>query len=384
MRAELVGLALAVTPGEAAYLPLDHRYPGRAAAARPGNGARAARAWLEGAASKVGHDSSTRRTCSRTTASRSAGSSRHDAGVLRVELDCDAARPRLGRREVPRRRRDQVRGHCRQRREANHVRSGRRPDRDAVRSRGRRLTLRLHPTLWPQLADTAELESFYVDIEQPLIGVLERMESAGVMVNAAHAPPAKPRARDIDGADRAGRVRRSGRRRSISARRSSYKKFCTTGCNCRCSERLRKASHRPPRTCSSSSRKTTICRGSCSSTARSRSSNARTRTSCRTRSIRARGASTLRTTKRSRRPAGCPPRIRICRTSRFAHNEGRRIRQAFVAAPGFKLLAADYSQIELRIMAHLSGDEGLLAAFAAERTFTVRRPRRCSARRSSS
>jgi len=43
--------------------------------------------------------------------------------------------------------------------------------------------------------------------------------------------------------------------------------------------------------------------------------------------------------------------------------EGRRIRQAFVAPPGRKLLAADYSQIELRIMAHLSGDEGLLAAF---------------------
>ncbi|WP_297528179.1 DNA polymerase I [Thiohalobacter sp.] len=44
--------------------------------------------------------------------------------------------------------------------------------------------------------------------------------------------------------------------------------------------------------------------------------------------------------------------------------EGRRIRQAFVAEPGWKILAADYSQIELRIMAHLSGDEGLLRAFA--------------------
>ncbi|WP_422422577.1 DNA polymerase I [Pseudomonas sp. GZD-222] len=43
--------------------------------------------------------------------------------------------------------------------------------------------------------------------------------------------------------------------------------------------------------------------------------------------------------------------------------EGRRIRQAFVAAPGYKLLAADYSQIELRIMAHLAKDEGLLHAF---------------------
>ncbi|MGQ7816404.1 DNA polymerase I [Metapseudomonas furukawaii] len=43
--------------------------------------------------------------------------------------------------------------------------------------------------------------------------------------------------------------------------------------------------------------------------------------------------------------------------------EGRRIRQAFVAPKGYKLLAADYSQIELRIMAHLAKDEGLLDAF---------------------
>ena len=44
--------------------------------------------------------------------------------------------------------------------------------------------------------------------------------------------------------------------------------------------------------------------------------------------------------------------------------EGRRIREAFVADEGFRILAADYSQIELRIMAHLSGDENLLSAFA--------------------
>ena len=44
--------------------------------------------------------------------------------------------------------------------------------------------------------------------------------------------------------------------------------------------------------------------------------------------------------------------------------EGRRIRQAFIPDPGYALVAADYSQIELRIMAHLSADEGLLSAFA--------------------
>jgi DNA polymerase-1 len=46
--------------------------------------------------------------------------------------------------------------------------------------------------------------------------------------------------------------------------------------------------------------------------------------------------------------------------------EGRRIRQAFVAPKGHVLLAADYSQIELRIMAHLSGDDSLRRAFAEE------------------
>jgi DNA polymerase-1 len=47
------------------------------------------------------------------------------------------------------------------------------------------------------------------------------------------------------------------------------------------------------------------------------------------------------------------------------NEEGRLIRQAFVPEDGYKMVAADYSQIELRIMAHLSGDKGLLDAFAS-------------------
>lgn len=48
------------------------------------------------------------------------------------------------------------------------------------------------------------------------------------------------------------------------------------------------------------------------------------------------------------------------------NEEGRRIRKAFIACEGYKIIAADYSQIELRIMAHLSNDPGLLTAFANE------------------
>ena len=60
--------------------------------------------------------------------------------------------------------------------------------------------------------------------------------------------------------------------------------------------------------------------------------------------------------------------------------EGRRIRQAFVAEPGHLLLSADYTQIELRVLAHLSRDPTLIDTFRAARTSTTAPRARCSGR----
>ena len=76
------------------------------------------------------------------------------------------------------------------------------------------------------------------------------------------------------------------------------------------------------------------------------------------------GGSTPPTIRPSRRPGGSPAATRISRTSPIRTLEGKRIRQAFIAPSGWEIVSADYSQIELRVLAHLSGDETLIEAFA--------------------
>ena len=77
-------------------------------------------------------------------------------------------------------------------------------------------------------------------------------------------------------------------------------------------------------------------------------------------------------------PAGCRRSARTCRTSPIRTPLGREIRGAFVAERRLRMLSADYSQVELRILAHLSGEPALRMPSRAARTSTGRPPPRCS------
>ncbi len=74
-------------------------------------------------------------------------------------------------------------------------------------------------------------------------------------------------------------------------------------------------------------------------------------------------ACTRPSTRPSQPPVVSRPPTRTCSRSRFAPSLGREIRSAFVAEDGHRLLSADYSQVELRILAHVSGEPVLREAF---------------------
>ena len=225
------------------------------------------------------------------------------------------------------------------------------------------VTLRLHRALWPQLQAAAGLANVLTDIEVPLLSVLSRMERTGVLVDA--------KLLTVQSEFLAGRIAEleqqahaeAGKAFNLSSPKQLQEilfdnlglpvlKKTPTGVPSTAEEVLTELAHNYllPRIIIEH---------------RSLSKLKSTYTDKLPQSINAHTGRVHTSYHQAVAATG-----RLSSTEPNLQNipirteEGRRIRQAFIAAPGKKILAVDYSQIELRIMAHLSQDEALLTAFA--------------------
>ena len=224
------------------------------------------------------------------------------------------------------------------------------------------VTLRLHQTLWPRLQDEANLQRLFEQIEMPLVPVLSRMERNGVFVKRemleAQSVELAASMGDIAAKafDAAGEEFNLGSPKQIQG--ILFEKLglpvlekTPKGQPSTAESVLQELAHDYPlpklileyRGMSKLKSTYTDALPACIN-----AETGRVHTS-----YRQAVASTGRLSSTDPNLQNIPVRT----------PEGRRIRQAFVAPPGNRLLAADYSQIELRIMAHLSGDVGLTRAF---------------------
>ena len=228
------------------------------------------------------------------------------------------------------------------------------------------VTLRLHRTLWPRIERTASLERLYTEIEQPLVPVLQRMERTGVRIDREML-----RVQSGEIAKRLAEImQQTHREAGTTFNLESPKQLQQVLFEKLQLPVLRKTPSGTP------------------STAEDVLEELAENHPLPRLILDYRGLAKLRSTYTEKLPESINARTgrvhtsyhqAVAATGRLSSNdpnlqnipirsaEGRRIRQAFIADPGYVLLAADYSQIELRIMAHLSGDESLLRAFAEDR-----------------
>ena len=368
MRAEIVGLSFCIEPGHAAYVPVAHDYPGAPDQLTRASVLAALKPLLEAEApGKVGHHLKYDAHVLENHGIRLAGmrfDSMLESYVLNsvaTRHDMDSAAERyLGLTTIHY---DDVTGKGTKQIPFSQVALD---QATAYAAEDADITLRLHRHLWPQIAAQPLLKQLYEDIEQPLVPVLQRMEHYGVLIDREML---RQQSRELAGTMarlEAEAHTEAGQPFNLDSPKQLqhilYDKMqipvmrkTATGQPSTAEDVLDElaAEHALPRLI-----------------------------------LEYRAVAKLRSTYTEKLPEQIDPdtgRVHtsyhqaVAATGRLSSSdpnlqnipirtpEGRRIRQAFIAPAGTVLLAADYSQIELRIMAHLSGDAGLLAAFAEDR-----------------
>jgi DNA polymerase-1 len=366
-RAELIGVSFADRVGCGAYVPLGHAYPGVPAQISRERALEKLKPLLEDATRlKVGHNLKYHMQVLARCGVRLSGIA-HDTMLESYVLDSTASRhdvdslalKYLGYKTITY---EDVTGKGKAQINFRDV-----PIEQAAAyaAEDADVTLRLHERLWPRLSENEALARLYTEIELPLAPVLARMESAGVRIDVEML-----RAQSAELARRLLEIEREAH----SAAGQPFNLDSPKQIQEILFQKLKLPVLRKTPTGQPSTNEDVLAELALDYTLPRLL-------------LEHRSFAKLKSTYIDKLPEMINPvtgRVHTCyhqavaatgRLSSADPNlqnipirtpEGRRIRQAFVPEPGYRIVSADYSQIELRIVAHLSGDAGLIRAFAED------------------